>query len=998
MIIRFILLLLLSLPFSFLSARNNQYTVVNYTTDNSLPQNSITGIQFDKKGYCWLGTEMGLVRYDGKEFVAFNSDKIKGLKSDRIRYITKDTNGGIYIRTSGLVQCLWINDTSAIKSPVPVLLTQNRPTIPTLYGYAIWSPLNKNIKRDSIYDRETITASGNLYLLQSQSSYYITGAKTIPINTGKMERQKVLVTGESLILIHNNNKTSVWTQGIKQQDCNKINGPITTNLSFLKGDFAPLNDLTQNYVYAEKNLYRIYFKDGKLWSDLILEHLDIPVISFVYFNKDQNKYYIGSLISGLFVVTLSAFHVPKMPPNALGMGFYSQAVTEEGILCQRFLFRKDNTYKELPLETNMTSILYEKRNHSLYYAPGSALLRFNMKTGKTKPILHLSTKLSTLFHDQYDSTVLMFATSYSMGKIRKDTLLEEKHIANLNSESALFAAYPNGRDSFLLATWSGIKWYDFKRNKLYHSILDSLSIRILYPEQPQRIWIASYGKGFYLYEQGKVYKMPDGPFDALKTINAFIDDGQGYMWLTSNKGLYKVKKQALLSYAKGTCKEVYFYAFTTQNNLPANEFNACNPSYAWLEDSMLSLPTIKGLIWFYPNKIHFLLPEKGIYIDHMAIANNQVPLPQNDSKIILPSDYNQFTLKVSCPYFGNKENMRLTYKVEGLDDIWRTVSEIGEIAIDRIPAGEYKLLIRKALKMETGQYQTISLNIIVMPKFYNTWQFYLFIFVATALLFFLVLRLRIRLFKERNRKLEYLVAIQTKDMNQTIHKLAQSGRELKSSNRTKDNIITTVLHDLRSPIQFLHFISNQIALEYETMSPGDLQQKLLELKNSSASLNTFTEQFFTWAISQHQSFKPTKTNFNVRDVFREIEKLYSDILGSKGNRLIVATDNCFCFSDQQIVSTIIRNLLDNANKNTNNGQIILSALYTEKGVMIEVSDNGKGFDREALYSFLDKDSYNNRGGKGSFIVLHLLQLIEGQLEAVSEAGKGTSFKVLLPFS
>jgi Signal transduction histidine kinase len=84
--------LLLAFLVPTVHAQQRPYSIVHYTTDHGLPQNSITGIAFDRWGYCWLGTEMGLVRFDGKSFTVFSTYNVPGLRAERIRLLVNCTD------------------------------------------------------------------------------------------------------------------------------------------------------------------------------------------------------------------------------------------------------------------------------------------------------------------------------------------------------------------------------------------------------------------------------------------------------------------------------------------------------------------------------------------------------------------------------------------------------------------------------------------------------------------------------------------------------------------------------------------------------------------------------------------------------------------------------------------------------------------------------------------------------------------------------------------
>lgn len=988
MVFRRAFLLIISLYAHFLYAQDGRYNIVHYNTDNGLPQNGITGIQFDRKGYCWLGTQMGLVRFDGQRFSLFSSDNIKGMKSDRIYSVTRDTAGSIFASTWGIVNVLKINDTIPGVASTPVLSSLSGHDFP-LRGFVSPVTFANTEKTSSDHQWSLGTTSGEMYLTQRSGIYYVTPHKKTRIVGQEDHSDGLMLMGERLVMLQPHNKITVWLKGTEQRRPT-LRGPLWTNPDFTRGRyFAPVNT-DGNFIYAGGTLYELSLANDTLYSEILLEDLTIPRISCIYVDKLHNRFYLGSSESGLFIITQADFYTPRAQAN--NFVFYSQAVTEEGIFCQSSLFRRDGTQKEYPIAPNLKAIWYRPETKCIYYAPALNLLRLDLTTGKVHTIAALSSSLSSIFPDAAHTGDLMISTSFSIGRVVHDTIRDEKNISGLTKDEALVAVYPAGKDTFLLATWGGVKWYDYAHNRIYRSVLDSLLIRQLYIESPQRIWIGSYGKGWYRYNNGEIIRMPDGPLEALKTVNAIIDDGRGYFWLSSNNGLFKVSKQALINYTGNSSETIYFYTFNTKDHLPSNEFNASNPSYVWLTDSMLSLPTIKSLVWFYPHKIQLSLPDKSIYIDHISIS--QTELSQLANGLSLPPDHGRITLQVSSPYFGNKENMQLQFRIEGLEEDWRTVSENGTIEIDRLPAGVYSLVVRKKTGMEQGQYAYLTLPVQVQPYWFRTRLFYLTLVIFSIAVVYWMIKLRTRLLRARNRKLEMQVALQTRDLNRMVRQLTQSEEALMESNQTKDNIITTVLHDLRSPIRFIYSISKYVAADHRKIKPEMLDTHLQELKKSTASLNSFTDQFFTWAISQHGKFSARYSLESLDELFRETESLYADIMGANGNSLTVVPSGLDCYTDPQLLSAIIRNLLDNANKNTSKGQITLEATRRKNKLIITVRDTGKGFTPEALAAFLNKDKTDPRGGKGSFIILYLLELIDGTLEADSTPGEGTAFRVI----
>ena len=79
-------LLQLSARCEFCFAQPARTNVQHFNSENGLPQNSIKGIKIDANGYIWVGTEGGLLRYDGREFRLLNKKEDGTLISARLAY------------------------------------------------------------------------------------------------------------------------------------------------------------------------------------------------------------------------------------------------------------------------------------------------------------------------------------------------------------------------------------------------------------------------------------------------------------------------------------------------------------------------------------------------------------------------------------------------------------------------------------------------------------------------------------------------------------------------------------------------------------------------------------------------------------------------------------------------------------------------------------------------------------------------------------------------
>src|ERR1700742_1271192 len=76
----------------------NGYSVQHFNDENGLPQNSINDLLFDKNGFLWLGTQVGLVRFNGNSFQLYYPEDKPAMESNVVS-LGKDGNGEICFRT-----------------------------------------------------------------------------------------------------------------------------------------------------------------------------------------------------------------------------------------------------------------------------------------------------------------------------------------------------------------------------------------------------------------------------------------------------------------------------------------------------------------------------------------------------------------------------------------------------------------------------------------------------------------------------------------------------------------------------------------------------------------------------------------------------------------------------------------------------------------------------------------------------------------------------------
>jgi len=983
-----------SIIFSLQSVSSQNYTVVNYNTENGLPQNSVKSLAFDKQGYCWISTEMGLVRFNGKNFRTWNAENFKGISSNRFRNITSDTAGNLQVWTSaGMDHLAIIIDDENFSSTV-------KPVNGTNYNfntsdgfdvsYDLISRCDSAVFLDSIlrkpWNLKQLSNMGNeIYFVYGDRVFYIARNK-LSVLTKPAEYVTSTHVNHLYIQFFKDSKIAVWENGLLKKQLTQIKGDIVEKQQFLRGDFQVFWCKNGSFILCNQTLYSLEQRGDTLYTTTVFDDLKIPEISTVFYSPENKLYLIGSNTKGLFIVKQSPFVYPALPDGITDGKFYTQAkINGNDIYARGMVFSQKSDTRLLDFSTGNGACFYVTPDDVIYYENNFIVYRYDFKTKKKQQLFTIGTRLTTLQLSPYDSC-LYFTTEEGMGMIKGDSLSGFKSITRKQSKDLITGFEFLGKDQFLIAS-QGLKWYKYSSNTIQKSILEKSQIRTAYIDPEKRIWIGTYGSGFYLYENEKLTKLPVDKKNSLNTVHCFITDNTGNFWLPTNDGLFKVPVSDLLNFAHGKMTDVFYYMFNNSLGLKTNEFNGgCKPAFIRLNDGMISVPSLDGLVWFYPYKIPVLYPDKKIYIDHISV--NNLPVTKTGNLVLNP-DFEDLSITVSTPYFGLAENLNIEYSIQGINTVWRAVPHDGTISVNNVKGGDYKIMFRKL----TGHnnYSYLNFTFTVKSHFYDTWWFRLLLVLLAAALLILLIRRRLRRLHNKSVVLEKEVMARTQQLNITIDQLEESREALKESNEVKDTMISLVLHDLRSPIRFLKSISSYLYTSYHKMKESSRIETLDELSKGTASLSNFVDQFFVWISSQHKNFKVDKTHFPVNELLENVKSLYEEMVKADGNQLIVVPSGLICYTDKNILHTIVRNLVDNANKNTNSGEIKLTCNGDADSMAITITDTGSGMQPEMVDAIMEESlEVSNLQHLGFSMIMGMIKMIDCSITIHSVPGEGTA--------
>ena len=254
----------------------------------------------------------------------------------------------------------------------------------------------------------------------------------------------------------------------------------------------------------------------------------------------------------------------------------------------------------------------------------------------------------------------------------------------------------------------------------------------------------------------------------------------------------------------------------------------------------------------------------------------------------------------------------------------------------------------------------------------------------------------------------YGTNIDITEIKKTEQELIRAKEHAEASDRLKSEFLNNISHEIRTPLNgILGFAS--LATD-QNISPAnrEMYSNLLQ-KSSDRLIKTITDIIdLSMIISGSQSIQ--KEYFDVIDLLQQVSAEFEKEFEQKKRHFVfnnlTGQPTLMIDSDITLLHKVLSQLMDNAVKFTDAGEIRLTCQIKDQELTIEVKDTGVGIadsiKKQVFGVFMQEDSSNTRkfegSGNGLSIANGFIQLLGGKIWFDSEAGKGSTFFVSLPYN
>jgi signal transduction histidine kinase/CheY-like chemotaxis protein len=231
--------------------------------------------------------------------------------------------------------------------------------------------------------------------------------------------------------------------------------------------------------------------------------------------------------------------------------------------------------------------------------------------------------------------------------------------------------------------------------------------------------------------------------------------------------------------------------------------------------------------------------------------------------------------------------------------------------------------------------------------------------------------------------------------------LEQRGHEVESAMRARTQFLAAASHDLRQPVTSMNLLLSAMVGAKDEQS---LRAVAAKFEAPLQALDEILSSLLEVSRLEAGTVRVERRPCNLRDLIIGVQIEYTPRATAKHIGIRTGVPNLSVVTDPELLRRILRNLVDNAVKFTDEGSVQITASASGSVLTLRVSDTGRGIPDDARarifddYFQADNPQRDRRQGLGLglSIVRGLVELLHGRIEVQSKPGKGTLFTVRLP--
>ena len=1008
-----------------------------FSVKNGLPSNNVQAIIQDEDGFIWLATAKGLSRFDSAEFINFSKDKSDKMSlpdtlvenliimpENKLWMTINEVGVSIFDQFSN--QSINSKNTKSQLFQLPnnnifgIAKDKNNNIWLSLYGEGIykWNIKKQIFTKYLMTDKDAWLHSKKTFeiFIDSKNRLWICTIDSLvyryDIATGKSEEYSfMLEKGDALSSpiygfaeSKNGEVYAAGYPGVFKYNENKHKFDVVVSEARLKENYKGKHTSVRRILLDSKdNLWIGTVTSLLLYSDHKLENVN-------FFENDEihnSEWKIHSMIEGydgnIWIGTegqgliklspdwdrFNVYLSPHREPIDMRRGYvfnktiwiiHPSSKMDVFELKQNQLIYKRSLNPDLGAGSIRIDSIYQENEEYIWLSSIHGIHKVNTQTGESVMVVNesgeklgsvrqfIKAKDGNYYFNQFsENTFAYFNEDEMVAHLIENT--PENHFKG----KALFQIAKGLDGDLWLASSFGIESLNPETRKfgvVYQSPND-LPVYDYYFDN-QDVWVIEDGGLFQFHLDGKKLTPMKSNYTSILPLLNFNK-------IVSKKGDILVITSEDSGLVELNIKTRDYKVFTTENGLPSN--------------------VIVDVL--FPKDKPILVTESGIalYNDNFVIKNSVKPklvfdkielndkkLKYGDANTVLNYDYKTLMFDLALLSYTNAETVEYMYKLEGLNDNWINTGNDDKYSFLKLYAGDYTLKVKGRNNYDKwSDIKQFSFK--VNPPPWKTWWAYsLYVFALTAFVFWILY-----LYK---RKLLYENEIKQQQVKRDLANAAS---------KAKSDFLARVSHEVRTPLngvlgmsellQDTNLDEEQLIYSESIIASGkhllDIINDILDLSKIEAGKLDLASDPLDLLLLTDEIVASFTSQVKQKNI------LFSCYYDHHVKRLRVG--------DSIRIKQILFNLLSNAFKFTQEGEVVLSVVETpdstKNSIDLIVKDSGIGIPQKALgelfHPFIQADSAVTRKfggtGLGLAIVKQLTEKMNGSVSVTSKEGTRSIF-------
>ncbi|MDQ1354895.1 MAG: hypothetical protein QG657_5204 [Acidobacteriota bacterium] len=747
-----------------------QYMIDAWNSESGLPTNSILDILQTGDGYLWLGTEEGLLRFDGVAFTTFDESNTPEITNNFINWLFEDSRRNLWIgvRDGGLVRFKngafkhYTREDGLLHDVVNCVMEAPDGAIWIgTQGGGLFKFQDNKFTQFSKLNGLPCDIVRTVYKDRKENLWFGTTNGLIRLKDNRFSNYNIKRDTEENFIraLYEDNDGALWIG--TQKGLFRMRGETIIPASF-NTDFTNMR-ISAIYGDNDKNIwlgtnsngvFRYRQTDGTFSNLSKAGGLTDDTIRTIAGDR-EGSLWLGGAYGGLNRLRNGKFKVFGGREGLADDVVFAVIEDSNGYL---WIGTNNGLTRTRPANNSSESLnfsvkdglsnaavdsIYEDRQGFIWVGTDNGLNQLKNSPAKIVKLnqYNLEGYVAAILEDSPGN--LWTGTTRGLFKKEKNSATWQKVSYEIKGKGEHFkhvnSIYEDSKKNLWFSSYScGLTKYSAGAFTVYDEKhgLGCGSLNCIYEDDEGVLWIGTIsGLSRFKDEKFTHFTIKDGLFN--NNIYKILEDKKRNFWISCNKGIFTVRKKDLNDYVEKKIVSIPCTVYSKDDGMRSSE---CNGGFQTAgcrtRDGNLWFPTMKGVAIIDPETLDINKLPPPVVVEQAALDG--VPAAQGE-KITVQPGVKRIEFRYTALSFRVPKRVKFMYRLEGFSKEWVDAGGLRLATYTNLDAGDYRFQVTACsddgLWNEKGAVVAFS----VIPPYWKTWWFRILALMAFAMLSYLVI-------------------------------------------------------------------------------------------------------------------------------------------------------------------------------------------------------------------------------------------------------------------